>query len=151
MCVNDLLQSWAVAVRTLPDIFSCRQEKPSGRVWALSIPTLAKSYRWTGYLLSSREMNRLWPPVCGSLVALVTSSVLTVIDSFVIQLVPGEEIFQTIPKWARISQTGWRKRKQNKKKVSINWSKNFNKKSCCTTHWHFITSNPTIFRVFAMD
>ena len=36
---------------------------------------------------------------------LVVSSVLTVKDSFVCELVQGEEIFQTVPEWARIGPT----------------------------------------------
>ena len=148
---KQLLQSWVVAVHTLPDIFSCWQEKPSGRGWALSIPTLAKSYRWTGYLLSSREMNHLEPPVRISCCACDVSS----FNGYRQLWHPTCSGRRNLSNHTQVSTTQShrleKKKTKHKKRVSISWPENFNKKSCSAIHWHFIPSNPTIFRVFTID
>ena len=74
-----------------------------------------------------------------SLVPLVTSSVLTVLNK-------GVGTSQTIPKWAWFSQTGHRKTK--KKNVRLTWK--FECRSCSTTLQLFLQTNSRRLKFFTI-
>ena len=73
-----------------------------------------------------------------SLVPLVTSSVLTVLNK-------GVGTSQTIPKWAWFSQTGHRKTEKN---VRLTWK--FECRSCSTTLQLFLQTNSRMLKFFTI-
>ena len=121
-----------------------------------SVPYLTNAGEQAMYgFLATLSLISLWPIrpwtahscPCGStsLLLLVTASVLTVKNNFIHLLVQGEEIFQTIPEWARFSR-GDRRKMQKKKLVTL--TRKYPWKSCFTTHLPFLSSNPKILKAF---
>ena len=75
-----------------------------------------------------------------SLLPLMTSSVLVVMDNLVRRLVQSEEIFQTTPECAQFSQG------HQKKHVTLTWECPW--KSCSTTRIPSLSSNSKILKAF---
>ena len=120
-----------------------------------SVPHLTNAGEQAMYgFLATLSLISLWPIrpwtahswSCGStsLLLLVTTSVLTVKNNFIHLLVQGEEIFQTIPEWARFSRGD--RRKMQKKLVTL--TRKYSWKSCFTTHLPLRSSNPKILKSY---